>query len=145
MPLLVVGSVAFDTVQTPHGVVENALGGSATFFSYSSSFFTPVRLVGVVGEDFPEEHRAMLESRKVDGLVLNDGEARMLTEEINLVRAGYKVLEMGPQFVIIKKGEHGAMFLSKGETFVMPAFPVANVIDPTGAGDSFAGGFMGYL
>ncbi len=245
MPLLVVGSVAFDTVETPHGVVEKALGGSATFFSYSASFFTPVRLVGVVGEDFPAEHRALLEGRKVDtsglviekggktfhwkgryqgdmntaetlevhlnvlgtfnpdlspgfaetpfvflangspsmqrkvlsqaknrklavadtmnfwietqrdelyallkevdGLVLNDGEARMLTEEVNLVRAGYKVLDLGPKFVIIKKGEHGAMFLSKAETFVMPAFPVANVIDPTGAGDSFAGGFMGYL
>jgi sugar/nucleoside kinase (ribokinase family) len=245
MPLLVVGSVAFDTVETPHGLVENALGGSATFFSYSSSFFTPVRLVGVVGEDFPSEHRALLESRQVDtsglviekggktfhwkgryqgdmntaetlevhlnvlgtfnpnlspkfaetpfvflangsptmqrkvlsqaknrtlavadtmnfwietqrdelydllrevdGLVLNDGEARMLTEEINLVRAGQKVLDLGPRFVIIKKGEHGAMFLSKDETFVMPAYPVADVIDPTGAGDSFAGGFMGYL
>jgi len=245
MPLLVVGSVALDSVETPHGVVENALGGSATFFSYAASFFTPVRLVGVVGEDFPPEHRTLLEGRKVDtsglvvekggktfhwkgryqgdmntaetlevhlnvlgtfdpdlspefaatpfvflangsptmqrkvlsqakkkqlavadtmnfwietqrdelyallkevdGLVLNDGEARMLTEEVNLVRAGYKVLEMGPKFVIIKKGEHGAMFLSAAETFVMPAFPVADVVDPTGAGDSFAGGFMGYL
>ena len=245
MPLLVVGSVALDTVETPHGVVENALGGSATFFSYAASFFTPVRLVGVVGEDFPKAHREMLESRnvdtsglviekggktfhwkgkyegdmntaqtlevhlnvlgtfnpdlspkfadsefvflangspamqrkvlsqarrrklvvadtmnfwietqrdelyallrEVDGLVLNDGEARMLTEEINLVRAGWKVLDLGPKFVIIKKGEHGALFLSRSQTFVMPAFPVAEVIDPTGAGDSFAGGFMGYL
>ena len=245
MSLLVVGSVAFDSVQTPHGVVENALGGSATFFSYAASFFTPVRLVGVVGEDFPSVHREMLQARnvdtsglivekggktfhwkgkyegdmntaetlevhlnvlgrfnpdlseefaetpyvflangsptmqlkvlsqakkkklvvadtmnfwietqhdellelikKVDGLVLNDGEAKMLTQEVNLVRAGQKVLEMGPRFVIIKKGEHGAIFLSAEETFVMPAFPVANVVDPTGAGDSFAGGFMGYL
>ena len=245
MSLLVVGSVAFDSVQTPHGVVENALGGSATFFSYAASFFTPVRLVGVVGEDFPAVHREMLQARnvdtsglivekggktfhwkgkyegdmntaetlevhlnvlgtfnptlsdefaetpfvflangspamqlkvlsqarkrklvvadtmnfwietqhdellelikRVDGLVLNDGEAKMLTQEVNLVRAGRKVLEMGPRFVIIKKGEHGAMFLSAEETFVMPAFPVANVVDPTGAGDSFAGGFMGYL
>jgi cytidine kinase len=245
MSLLVVGSVALDSVETPHGVVENALGGSATFFSYAASFFTPVRLVGVVGEDFPEAHRAMLEARKidtsglsvekggktfhwkgryqgdmntaetlevhlnvlgtfnpdlspqfaetpfvflangspsmqrkvlsqakqrrlvvadtmnfwietqrdelyallreVDGLVLNDGEARMLTEEINLVRAGRKVLDLGPRFVIIKKGEHGSMFLSRDETFVMPAFPVADVVDPTGAGDSFAGGFMGHL
>jgi cytidine kinase len=245
MPLLVVGSVALDSVETPHGVVENALGGSATFFSYAASFFTPVRLVGVVGEDFPHAHREMLEGRKVDtsgltiekggktfhwkgrytgdmntaetlevhlnvlgtfdpelsprfaespfvflangspsmqrkvlsqarnrklvvadtmnfwietqrdelylllkevdGLVLNDGEARMLTEEINLVRAGWKVLDLGPKFVIIKKGEHGAMFLSAEETFVMPAYPVADVVDPTGAGDSFAGGFMGYL
>lgn len=245
MPLLVVGSVALDSVETPHGVVENALGGSATFFSYAASFFTPVKLVGVVGEDFPSVHREMLEARKVDtsglvvesggktfhwkgryqgdmntaetlevhlnvlgtfdpdlspkfaqtpfvflangspamqrkvlsqaknrklvvadtmnfwietqrdellallkevdGLVLNDGEARMLTDEVNLVRAGYKVLDLGPRFVIIKKGEHGAMFLSATETFVMPAFPVAEVVDPTGAGDSFAGGFMGYL
>src|SRR5215212_9353387 len=83
--------------------------------------------------------------REVDGLVLNDGEARMLTEEVNLVRAGRKVLELGPRFVIIKKGEHGAMFLGPDESFVMPAFPLADVVDPTGAGDSFAGGFMGYL
>jgi sugar/nucleoside kinase (ribokinase family) len=245
MSLLVVGSIAFDSVETPHGVVENALGGSATYFSYAASFFTPVRLVGVVGEDFPDSHRQMLEGRKVDtsglavekggktfhwkgkyegdmnaaetlevhlnvlgtfnpdlspkfaetpfvflangspvmqrrvlhqaksrklvvadtmnfwietqrdelyallkevdGLVLNDGEARLLTEEVNLVRAGYKVLDLGPKFVIIKKGEHGAMFLSADEAFVMPAFPLSNVIDPTGAGDSFAGGFMGYL
>jgi sugar/nucleoside kinase (ribokinase family) len=245
MSLLVVGSIALDSVETPHGVVENALGGSATFFSYAASFFTPVRLVGVVGEDFPQAHREMLEGRKVDtsgliverggqtfrwrgkyegdmnsaetlevhlnvlgtfnpdlspsyadssfvflangsptmqrkvlsqaksrklavadtmnlwietqrdelyallrevdGLVLNDGEARMLTEEVNLVRAGWKVLDLGPRFVIIKKGEHGALFLSREETFVMPAYPVAEVVDPTGAGDSFAGGFMGYL
>jgi sugar/nucleoside kinase (ribokinase family) len=245
MPLLVVGSVALDSVETPHGVVNDALGGSATFFSYAASYFTPVRLVGVVGEDFPAAHREMLEHRKVDtsgliiekggktfrwrgrytgdmnmaetlevhlnvlgtfnphlspkfaetpfiflangtpamqrrvlsqakhrklavadtmnfwietqreellallrevdGLVLNDGEARMLTEEINLVRAGMKVLDFGPRFVIIKKGEHGAMFLSREETYVMPAYPVAEVVDPTGAGDSFAGGFMGYL
>jgi sugar/nucleoside kinase (ribokinase family) len=245
MSLLVVGSIAFDSVETPHGVVENALGGSATYFSYAASFFTPVRLVGVVGEDFPDVHRQMLEGRKVDtsglivekggktfhwkgkyegdmnaaetlevhlnvlgtfnpdlspefaetpfvflangspvmqrrvlqqaknrklavadtmnfwietqrdelyallkevdGLVLNDGEAKLLTEEVNLVRAGYKVLDLGPKFVIIKKGEHGAMFLSRDEAFVMPAFPLANVVDPTGAGDSFAGGFMGYL
>ncbi len=245
MPLLVVGSVAFDSVETPHGVVHDALGGSASFFSYAASFFTPVRLVAVVGDDFPEAHRALLESRQVDtsglivekggktfrwrgkytgdmnvaetlevhlnvlgtfnpelspsfadtpfvflanghpttqrkvlaqakkrklvvadtmnlwietqrdelnqlmrevdGLVLNDGEARMLTEEINLVRAGQSVLDMGPSFVIIKKGEHGALFLSRHERFVMPAFPLEEVVDPTGAGDSFAGGFMGYL
>ncbi|WP_435022403.1 PfkB family carbohydrate kinase [Tundrisphaera sp. TA3] len=245
MSLLVVGSIALDSVQTPHGVVEDALGGAATYFSYAASYFSPVRLVGVVGEDFPAEHRALLEGRnidttglevekggstfrwrgkyegdmnsadtlevhlnvlgtfnpdlppsyvdtpfvflangspttqrkvlaqatnrklavadtmnlwieiqrdelnallkEIDGLVLNDGEARMLTEEINLVRAGRKILEMGPKFVIIKKGEHGAMFLSADGTFVVPAFPVADVVDPTGAGDSFAGGFMGYL
>ena len=245
MPLLVVGSIAFDSVQTPFGVADDALGGSATYFSYAASYFTPVRLVGVVGEDFPPEHRKLLEGRKVDtsgliiekggktfrwrgkytgdmntaetlevhlnvlgtfnpdlpagfldtpfvflangspsmqrrvlaqskgrklavadtmnfwietqrdelnallkeidGLVLNDGEARMLTEEVNLVRAGEKVLAMGPKFVIIKKGEHGAMFLSADQSFVMPAYPLGDVVDPTGAGDSFAGGFMGYL
>ncbi len=245
MSLLVVGSLAFDSVETPFGVVENALGGSATFFSYAASYFTSVRLVGVVGEDFPAEHRTLLESRdidtsglktepggktfrwkgkyegdmntaetlevhlnvfgsfrpeipakftdspyiflangspltqlkvleqakerklvvadtmnlwietqpnelkellkRIDGLVLNDGEARMLTGEVNLVRAGRKVLDLGPRFVIIKKGEHGAMFMSREETFVAPAYPVADVVDPTGAGDSFAGGFMGYL
>jgi sugar/nucleoside kinase (ribokinase family) len=245
MPLLVVGSIALDSVQTPFGVADDALGGSATYFSYAASYFTPVRLVGVVGEDFPPEHRKLLEGRKVDtsglvverggktfrwrgkyegdmnsaetlevhlnvlgtfnpdlppgfletpfvflangspsmqrrvlaqskgrklavadtmnfwietqrddllallkeidGLVLNDGEARMLTEEVNLVRAGEKVLAMGPKFVIIKKGEHGAMFLSADQSFVMPAYPLGDVVDPTGAGDSFAGGFMGYL
>jgi sugar/nucleoside kinase (ribokinase family) len=89
---------------------------------------------------------ALLELLKhVDGLVLNDGEARLLTGEVNLVRAGWKVLDLGPRFVIIKKGEHGAMFLSAGETHIMPAYPLPEVVDPTGAGDSFAGGFMGYL
>ena len=245
MPLLVVGSIALDSVETPFGVVDNALGGSATYFSYAASYFTPVRLVGVVGEDFPGEHRALLEERgidtaglvvekggatfrwrgkyegdmnlaetlevhlnvlgtfdpdlppafaetpfvflangspsmqrkvlsqtrarelavadtmnfwietqrdelyallrEVDGLVMNDGEARLLTDEVNLVRAGRKVLELGPRFVIIKKGEHGALFLSRHESYVMPAYPLADVVDPTGAGDSFAGGFMGYL
>ncbi len=245
MSLLVVGSIALDSVQTPFGVAEDALGGSATYFSYAASYFTPVRLVGVVGEDFPPEHRKLLEGRgvdttglvveeggetfrwrgkyegdmntaetlevhlnvlgtfnpdlpagfldtpfvflangspsmqrkvlaqskgrklavadtmnfwietqrdelyallkEVDGLVLNDGEARMLTEEVNLVLAGRKVLALGPKFVIIKKGEHGAMFLSADLAFVMPAYPLGDVVDPTGAGDSFAGGFMGYL
>ena len=245
MSLLVVGSVAFDSVQTPYGVADDVLGGAATFFSYAASYFTPVRLVGVVGEDFPPEPREMLEARgidtsglviekggktfrwrgkyegdmntaetlevhlnvlgtfdpelspefaetpfvflangspsmqrkvlsqararrlavadtmnfwietqrdeldallrEVDGLVLNDAEARMLTQEVNLVRAGRAILERGPRFVIIKKGEHGAMFLSREGSFVMPAYPVADVVDPTGAGDSFAGGFMGYL
>ncbi len=245
MPLLVVGSVALDSVETPHGVVDNALGGSATYFSYAASFFTPVKLVGVVGEDFPEKHRTLLDNRgidtrglivepggqtfrwrgkyegdmneaetmevhlnvlgtfdpdlpdgfnespfiflangspamqkkvldqstnrklvvadtmnlwietqrdsllellkHIDGLVLNDGEARMLTEKVNLVQAGEWVLDRGPRFVIIKKGEHGAMFLSDKDRFVMPAFPLGDVVDPTGAGDSFAGGFMGYL
>jgi sugar/nucleoside kinase (ribokinase family) len=83
--------------------------------------------------------------KRLDGLVLNDSEAKLLTGDENLVRAGHKVREMGPKFVVIKKGEHGAMFFSEYETYVMPAFPTPDVIDPTGAGDSFAGGMMGYL
>ena len=245
MPLMVVGSVALDDIETPTQKRDNVLGGSAVYFSYSASYFTPVRLVGVVGDDWPgeytellrarnidtaglevrpgaktfrwrgkylddmnrretleihlnvmeqfdpvlsEEHRRtpfvflangptaiqlrLLEQcpgtnlvvadtmdlyinneleglkqllRKINGLVLNDSEARLLTGDDNLVHAGRHVLEMGPQFVVIKKGEHGAMFFSKHETYVLPAYPTADVVDPTGAGDSFAGGMMGYL
>jgi sugar/nucleoside kinase (ribokinase family) len=82
---------------------------------------------------------------QIDGLVLNDMEAKLIGKTENLVTAGHRVREMGPKFVIIKKGEHGAMFFSEHETYVLPAFPTQNVIDPTGAGDSFAGGMMGYL
>jgi sugar/nucleoside kinase (ribokinase family) len=245
MSLLVVGSVAIDSIQTPTESRERILGGSATYFSYSASFFTPVRLVGVVGEDFPEEHVALLRGRnidttglrvvpggktffwkgkylpnlndretlevhlnvfgdfrptlpepfrrsdfiflangspvtqlsvleqatgprlvvadtmdlwireahdelmyllkRIDGLVMNDSEAKLLTSDENLVAAGHKILRLGPRFVVIKKGEHGAMFFSAHETYVLPAFPTQRVIDPTGAGDSFAGGMMGYL
>ncbi|PQO35120.1 PfkB family carbohydrate kinase [Blastopirellula marina] len=245
MPLLVVGSIALDSVHTPTEAREDVLGGSAVYFSYAASYFTGVKLVGVVGEDWPAEHTEMLKGRnvdtqgleivkggetfrwtgkyqsnmndrdtlevhlnvledfsptlpedfrrspflflangapstqmkvleqmtgpklvvadtmdlwieiarddleamlkKVDGLVLNDSEAKKLTEDENLVRAGRKVLEMGPKFVVLKKGEHGAMFFSEHETYVMPAFPTEQVVDPTGAGDSFAGGMMGYL
>jgi len=245
MPLLVVGSVALDSVETPYGERDDVLGGSAVYFSYAASYFSTVRLVGVVGEDWPDEHTRLLTDRKidtsglqiipggktfrwrgkyepnmndretlevhlnvfndfdpvlpedykkcqflflangspivqmrvldqlpnatltvadtmdlwiniqhdellelmkrVDGLVLNDAEARLLTDDDNLVRAGHKVREMGPKFVVIKKGEHGAIFFSEHETYVMPAFPTPDVVDPTGAGDSFAGGMMGYL
>jgi cytidine kinase len=244
MSLLVVGSIAFDSIETPHGSVDDALGGSASFFSFAASFFTTPRLVGVVGEDFPEENRKLLESRKIDtsglvskpgktfrwkgryhedmntrdtlevhlnvfgtfdpmlpenfrdsthvflangspvlqakvlsqvrkpklvmadtmdlwietqrdelmtllpkidGLLLNDSEASLLTDEDNLVKAGKMVRQMGPKFVIIKKGEHGAMLFSADGVFVMPAFPTEHVIDPTGAGDTFAGGILGYL
>jgi sugar/nucleoside kinase (ribokinase family) len=245
MPLVVVGSVALDSVETPTETRENLLGGSAVYFSYAASFFTPVRLVGVVGDDWPAEHTRLLESRHIDtaglevrrgaktffwrgryfenmndretvdvqlnvmehfdpvlpeacrrcpflflangsttiqlkvldqcpgatlavadtmdlwirtereelndllrrinGLVLNDSEAKLLTGDDNLVRAGRAVLDLGPQFVVIKKGEHGAMFFSKHETYVLPAYPTADLVDPTGAGDSFAGGMMGYL
>jgi sugar/nucleoside kinase (ribokinase family) len=83
--------------------------------------------------------------RRIDGLVMNDSEAKLLTGDENLVAAGHKILKMGPRFVVIKKGEHGAMFFSEHETYVLPAFPTPDVVDPTGAGDSFAGGMMGYL
>jgi sugar/nucleoside kinase (ribokinase family) len=83
--------------------------------------------------------------KQIDGLVLNDSEAKLLTGDENLVRAGAAVRAMGPRFVVIKKGEHGAMFFSQHETYVLPAYPTAKVVDPTGAGDSFAGGMMGYL
>lgn len=245
MPLLVVGSVALDSVETPTARRDNVLGGSAVFFSYAASYFSSVRLVGVVGEDWPAEHSRLLQSRRIDtaglhvvpggktfrwrgkylpnmndretlevhlnvfekfdpvlpadyrrcqylflangspavqlkvldqvpsatlcvadtmdlwirtqhddllrllkrldGLVLNDSEAKLLTDDDNLVRAGHTVRKMGPKFVVIKKGEHGAMFFSEHETYVMPAYPTPDVIDPTGAGDSFAGGMMGYL
>ena len=246
--LLVVGSIALDTLRTPYGEVADELGGSATYFSVAASFFAPVRLVGVVGEDFPPAFRKVLETRhidtaglqvvrggktfrwhgsyqgamnearteevrlnvfgdfrpaipadwkdtrlvflangspvtqasvldqvqkpelvvadtmnlwietqrealeallrRVDGLVLNDGEARMLAGEQNLVSAAMKVLALGPKFVVVKKGEHGAILISSaGSRTVcpLPAFPSTTVRDPTGAGDSFAGGMMGYL
>ena len=244
MPLLVVGSVAIDNVETPEARRDGLLGGSATHFSYAASFFTDVQLVGVVGNDWPKEHTKLLSDRgidtsglqtldgktftwtgryepnmndretldvqlnvfgqfnpvlsdgykrteyvflangvpalqmkvldqvpgcrlavadtmelwiqtthedlmklfkRIDGLVINDMEAKMLADTENLVLAGHRVRKMGPRFVVIKKGEHGAMFFSEHETYVMPAFPTENVVDPTGAGDSFAGGMMGYL
>ncbi len=83
--------------------------------------------------------------KRLDGLVLNDSEAKLLTGDENLVTAGRKVLDLGPKFVVLKKGEHGAMFFGREQTYVMPAYPTERVIDPTGAGDSFAGGMMGYL
>jgi len=245
MSLLVVGSIAYDTIETPLAKRDNVLGGSAPFFAYAAGFFCPVQMVGVVGADWlpeytemfrkqgvdtagieivpdgktfrwsgkyhknmndrdtletqlnvlgtfqpklPENYRrsqfvfigngapstglAVLEQlqgadlvvadtmnlwinttrpdldalmKRIDGLVINDSEAMLLTGEINTVVAARRVLTMGPKFVIVKKGEHGAMFVSEYETYVIPAFPVENVVDPTGAGDSFAGGLMGYI
>ena len=245
MPLVVVGSVAFDSVETPQERRDNVLGGSAVYFSLAARFFTSVRLVGVVGEDWPTQHTRLLQEhgidtsglmtipgaksfrwrgrylpnmndretldvqlnvmsqfdpvlpepfrrckflflangstkmqmrvldqcvgpeltvadtmdhwirnepdelrellQRIDGLVLNDAEAKLLAEDENLVRAGKKILELGPTFVVIKKGEHGAMFFSRHEMYVLPAYPTTEVVDPTGAGDSFAGGMMGYL
>src|SRR3954451_20170852 len=245
MPLLVTGSIGIDTVETPAGRREDVVGGSAIYFSYAASFFAPVRLVDVVGEDHPRNLLKVFEGRDVDtaglevrkgsktfrwhgsyvenlneavtvevdlnvlaerapkipdefldsryvflanthpalqqqmlaslksarlvvadtmnlwiqttredlvkllgmihGLVLNDGEARLLTGKKNLIEAARDVLKMGPKFVVIKKGEHGCMLCTARDTFVLPAFPTDKVIDPTGAGDSFAGGMMGYL
>ncbi len=245
MSLLVTGSIGIDTVETPFGKRDDVIGGSAIYFSYAASFFTPVRLVGVVGEDCPPEmlnvftgrdvDTAGLETRKgsktfrwhgsyvkdmneaqtvqvdlnvlaeqapkipenftdsqyvflanthpvlqqqllssmkkpklvvadtmnlwiatekkellnllkrIDGLVLNDGEVRLLTEQSNLIAAAREVISYGPKFVVIKKGEHGSLMCTENDTFVLPAYPAAGVIDPTGAGDSFAGGMLGYL
>ncbi len=243
-PLLVVGSVALDSVETPFGKAENVLGGSGTFFSAAASLLTPVQLVGVVGSDYPMDQLSALakrgvdlagveqaegssfrwrgryrhdlnsaetiethlgvfshfspkipaqfksapfvflanidprlqldvlrqvnkpklvacdtmnfwiESRRadlvellkhVDLITVNDGEARQLTEKANLVRAAKWILERGPRYVIIKKGEHGAFMFTKESVFFAPAYPLESVFDPTGAGDSFAGGFMGHL
>lgn len=245
MSLLVVGSVAFDSIHTPTAERERVLGGSAVYFSYAASYFTPVRLVGVVGEDWPSEHTQMLQQRnvdtaglqvvpgektffwkgkyhsnmndretlevelnvfgdfdphvpeafrdsryvflangspivqgkvldqvrspqlvvadtmdlwiqtqhgdlmkllkRIDGLVINDSEAKLLTEKENLVAAGNRIREYGPRFVIVKKGEHGAMYFGPDGVFALPAYPTSRVVDPTGAGDSFAGGMMGYI
>jgi sugar/nucleoside kinase (ribokinase family) len=252
MSLLVTGSIGIDTVETPLGKREELIGGSAVYFSYAASFFTPVRLVGVVGEDCPpallkvfegleaegkgfpvdtsglevrkgsktfrwsgsyvrdmnaaitvevdlnvlaeraapipahfqdsryvflanthprlqsqtlgllksprlvvadtmnlwiETERAELLNllKNIHGLVLNDGEARLLTQRQNLIDAARTVLKMGPKFVVIKKGEHGCLLVTERESFVLPAYPADKVVDPTGAGDSFAGGMMGYL
>ena len=246
MSILAVGSVGLDSVETPAGKVENALGGSAIYFSTAASFFyDSIRLVAVIGEDFPQTHLDFLQTRgidvegieriqggktfrwggsytedlnsaitlftdlnvfadfqpklpntykttpyiflaninpelqlnvleqitnpqlvvcdtmnlwinnsrdalmqtlrHVDILILNDGEVRLLTGEGNLIRGAKEILTYGPKRVIVKKGEHGAMTLTNSTFFAAPAFPLEEVFDPTGAGDSFAGGFMGYL
>lgn len=244
MSILVVGSVAFDTVRTPFGQAEEVLGGSATYFSTAASFFTDVRLVAVVGEDFPEHHLAFLRDRKVDlrglqrvpgktfrwvgeygfdlnqartldtqlnvfanfvpkipeeyhdsevvflanidpdlqrevlrqvrrpaliaadtmnywiankaeslrqtldlvdTLLINDAETRQLAGEANLVQAAQKILAWGPKSLVIKRGEYGALMINEGGWFAAPALPLEEIRDPTGAGDCFAGGFVGYL
>lgn len=246
MGLLVVGSVGLDTVSTPFDKVENALGGSATYISLASSYFSaPVYMVAVVGSDFPknyiklmEEHNIDLEGlqvieggktfrwagkyhydlnvrdtlltelnvfekfdpvipekfrksrvvclgnidpvlqmrvleqmtnpqfvicdtmnywiegkknellellKKVNVLIINDSEARLLAHEPNLIKAAKMIKEMGPEILIIKKGEHGALLFAEDTVFSAPAYPMEMIYDPTGAGDSFAGGFTGYL
>ena len=242
--LAVVGSVALDSVTTPFGKVREVLGGSATYFSYAASFFTTVRLVATVGDDFPEEHLRLLKERgidmtglqtsrgrtfrwvgeygfdlneartidtqlnvfadfkpllpsslkktpflflaniapelqldvlrqmerpqltaldtmnfwiqgrreallrvlaEVDVLLVNDGEARQLVKEPNLIKAAREILTLGPRTVVVKRGEYGAVMVSNGQFFFVPAYPLESVFDPTGAGDAFAGGFMGYI
>jgi sugar/nucleoside kinase (ribokinase family) len=244
MSLLVVGSVALDSVETPFGMKEEVLGGSATFFSTSASFFSPVKLVAVVGEDFPESHVQFLKSRnvglegltrekgrtfrwkgkygyqlneaqtldtqlnvfqsfspklpesyrdapyvflgnihpelqsqvldqvkgpklvaadtmnfwitgsrpallntlkRVNLLFVNDAEARQLSGEHNILKAARAILAMGPSRVAIKRGEYGALLIEREHIFACPAMPLEDVFDPTGAGDTFAGGFMGTL
>ena len=245
MSLLVVGALAYDTVETPAGRVEEVLGGAATYFAVGASFFGPVRLVGVVGEDFPKEYLKLFESRpgldvsgiqhapgktfrwkgkysedmnsretlevqlnvfgefepvvpqhfqdsdfvflgnaspvvqrkvlkqirkpkltvcdtmdlwiqtqkhalldlirRVDGLLVNDSEAMLLTDCHDVIGAGAAMLELGPSRVIVKKGEHGAILFEREHIIPLPAYPVRAVRDPTGAGDSFAGALMGHL
>src|SRR5947209_957784 len=127
MTLVVVGSIAFDAVKTPFGERGRMLGGSAVHFSLAASFFCPVRVVGPVGDDF------------------GDDEVRMFSQEPNLVRAARKAMGMGPGVVVAKQGEYGAALFVGDRFFALPAFPLEDVQDPTGAGDSFAGGFFGYL
>jgi sugar/nucleoside kinase (ribokinase family) len=242
--IVVVGSMAFDDVETPHGKVEQVIGGSATYFSVAASFFAPVAVVAVVGEDFPKTELDFLQSRgidiagvevapgrtfrwagryhedmnlrdtldlqlnvfadfspvlpdsyrdadicflgainpelqqrvleqlraaklvgadtishwiqetrggieelfhRVDVLTLNDEEARLLSGERNVVAAARKILAMGPKSVLIKRGEYGVLHFSEDAVFAVPAYPLEQVFDPTGAGDAFAGGFIGAL
>ena len=243
--VLVVGSVAYDDVETPSGARKDLLGGSATYFSLSSSRFTAPRLVGVVGKDFKPEDRALLKNhgvdlsglvtddsgdtfrwggryhadmnqrdtlythlnvfetfqpelpaiyrdarfvflgniapelqadvlsqakcpvftaldtmnfwitgrkdallvalRKVDGLIINDEEASLLTDEDGILNAARALQKFGPRTIIIKRGEHGAFLFNDDDIFYVPAYPLETVVDPTGAGDTFAGGFMGYV
>ena len=246
--LIVTGTIGVDTIHAPTGTAEGVMGGSAAYFAAAASHLAPTRLVGLVGEDWPQEHRDVLQSfdgidfdgvevraggetfkwggryfddmnqretlftelgvledtpptvpegfrdsryvflanshpavqanllsqfpdraiavcdtmdlwiniahddlvsllTKVDGVVLNDSEAELLTGTRNVITAGRKILEMGPTFAVVKKGEHGAILVHRGGVAAIPAFPAedAAVIDPTGAGDSFAGGMMAHL
>jgi sugar/nucleoside kinase (ribokinase family) len=245
MSLIVVGSVAYDGVETPHGKVDRMLGGAATYIGLSASYFTPVKIVAVVGDDFAQEDIDLLASRNIDlsglervaggktffwagvysadmndrttlrtdlnvfadfepkltdghrdapylflgniqpelqknvrsqmnqvkltggdtmnywindfrpqlletlkdwnFLLINDAEARLLSGEYNLRRAAAKIMEMGPQTLVIKRGEYGAILFHGGVHFMVPGYLLEYVFDPTGAGDCFAGGFIGYL
>jgi len=244
MSILVVGTVAFDSIETPFGVAERILGGSASYFALAASYFAPVRIVGVIGRDFPQEYLDLFTQRSIDleglkkergetfhwrgkyhedinvrdtlelhlnvlsgfvpqlpesyrdaeyvflgnidpamqievlnqirhmrlvvcdtmdhwiresskelravlkrieMLVVNDSEARLLSGQNNIVRAARAILKMGPEVVLIKRGEYGVLQFSDSSIFATPAYPLEEVFDPTGAGDSFAGGFLGQL
>ena len=244
MSILVVGTVAFDSIETPFGSAERILGGSASYFALGASFFAPVRIVGVIGQDFPQEYLDLFSQRQIDlegikkaqgdtfhwrgkyhedinvrdtlelhlnvlagfvpdlparyrdaeyvflgnidplmqlevlnqlrrmrlvvcdtmdhwiresldglrqvlkhieMLVINDSEARLLSGQSNIVRAAREILKMGPKVVLVKRGEYGVLQFSDSSIFATPAYPLEEVFDPTGAGDSFAGGFLGQL
>lgn len=243
MKVIAVGSIALDTIKTPFGEVKDVLGGSASYFSISASYFTSVGIIGVVGKDFPEEfidlfkkmgietkgikfedgktfrwagdygydlnnpktldlqlnvfekfepeisdemrdveilflaaihpelqmkvmkeinpklvlsdtrdhwikgerNRLLDVLKKTNGLLINEEEARMLSQEYNILKAARAIMKMGPQFLVIKRGEYGAVLFYKDRIFYVPAYPLEVVFDPTGAGDSFAGGFAGFL
>jgi sugar/nucleoside kinase (ribokinase family) len=245
MPILVVGSVAFDALQTPFGKVDRCIGGSATYFSVAASFFSEVDLVAIVGDDFTDEDASVFEGRKinveglqrvagaktffwsgeygydlnvattrdtqlnvfadftpklndrqkqadvlflanidpdlqydvlkqssrprlvaldtmnywisskheslerifreVDLIIINEAEVRQFTNEANLVKACRQILALGPSTLVVKRGEYGVLMITNDVIFAAPAYPLENVFDPTGAGDTFAGGFLGYL
>src|SRR5206468_3549526 len=173
MSVLVVGSIAIDTVKTPVEEHSDLLGGSASYAALGASFFSPVRLVGIVGSDFPESEFQFWKSRKIDSegvqrangttfrwsgeyswdlntrenlLILNDSEAREITKETSLIKAGRNIRKMGPDYVAIKKGEHGALLFGDSDQFFScGAYPLEDIHDPTGAGDTFAGGMAGYI
>lgn len=247
MALLTVGTVAFDSIETPYGKADKVIGGAATYISWAASFLAEkIALVSVIGDDFPQAEVEMMEERgidtsglkrlegrksffwagkyhkdmnardtlatelnvladfdpvlpdhfrnceylmlgnltpavqqavinqmetrpkliamdtmnfwmdsawdelmevikQVDVLLINDEEARQMANEVSLLKASRKILDMGPRYLVIKKGEHGALLFSHDDIFFAPGLPLLEVIDPTGAGDSFAGGFMGYL
>jgi sugar/nucleoside kinase (ribokinase family) len=242
--IVVVGSMAFDSIETPFGKAAKVLGGSANYFSLSASVFAPVQCVSVVGQDFPDDHMALFKKRGIDtagiriesgktfhwagkygydlneattlqtelnvfegfepelpeayrksefvflgniapslqskvlsqiespkfiaidtmnfwiegsrdaliqaisrchALIINEAEARQLTQTHNIVRAAQTVRSWGPQIMVVKRGENGAMLFDHGDIFCLPGLPLSEVKDPTGAGDTFAGGFVGYL
>jgi sugar/nucleoside kinase (ribokinase family) len=244
MSVLVVGTVAFDSIETPFGSAERILGGSASYFALGASLFTPVRIVGVIGQDFPQEYIELFNERgidiaglkkergdtfhwrgryhedinirdtlelhlnvlagfvpdlpesyrdaeyvflgnidplmqlevlnqirrmklvacdtmdhwiresqqdlrkvleRVETLIINDSEAKLLSGYNNIVRAARAILKMGPKVVLVKRGEYGVLQFSDSSIFATPAYPLEEVFDPTGAGDSFAGGFLGQL